>query len=201
MEPETLLAAGLDSQTLRCHNAPVSEEIDIRELCDRTRVTPRTVHFYIQQGLLPPSGTTGPGARYTQEHVDRLRLIRLLQNEHLPLAEINRRLRGLSSDQVRALVEERRQVRESAHGSALDYIRSVLKQPPDRMATTRLPAASRSTVPEARAETTLGRSQWERIDLSEGIELNVRRPLTRQQQRKLEKLLAVARDIFAEQDL
>jgi DNA-binding transcriptional MerR regulator len=182
----------------------VSEEIDIKELCDRARVTPRTVHFYIQQGLLPPSGTTGPGARYTQEHVDRLRLIRLLQNEHLPLAEINRRLRGLGSDQVRALVEERRQVRESAHGSALDYIRGVLKQPPDRMATTRLPASSRSArsaFPEPQAETMLGRSQWERIDLSEGIELNVRRPLTRQQQRKLEKLLSVAKDIFAESDL
>jgi DNA-binding transcriptional MerR regulator len=196
----------------------VSEEIDIRELCDRARVTPRTVHFYIQQGLLPPSGTTGPGARYTQEHVDRLRLIRLLQNEHLPLAEINRRLRGLSSDDVRALVEERRQVRESAHGSALDYIRSVLKQPPDRIAATRLPASSRSAgsagsafpeprasarsaFPEPRAETTLGRSQWERIDLSEGIELHVRRPLTRQQQRKLDRLLVVAREIFEDRDL
>jgi DNA-binding transcriptional MerR regulator len=182
----------------------VSEEIDIKALCDRARVTPRTVHFYIQQGLLPPSGTTGPGARYTQEHVDRLRLIRLLQNEHLPLAEINRRLRGLSSDDVRALVEERRQVRESAHGSALDYIRSVLKQPPERMATTPLPASSRSArsaYPETRAETPLGRSQWERIDLSEGIELNVRRPLTRQQQRKLERLLVVARGIFEDSDL
>jgi DNA-binding transcriptional MerR regulator len=185
----------------------VSEEIDIKELCDRARVTPRTVHFYIQQGLLPPSGTTGPGARYTQEHVDRLRLIRLLQNEHLPLAEINRRLRGLSSDDVRALVEERRQVRESAHGSALDYIRGVLKQPPDRIAATRLPASSRSAgsagsaFPEPRAETTLGRSQWERIDLSEGIELHVRRPLTRQQQRKLDRLLVVAREIFEDRDL
>jgi DNA-binding transcriptional MerR regulator len=175
----------------------VPSDLDIKELCERARVTPRTVHYYIQQGLLTPSGTTGPGARYTQEHLDRLRLIRLLQNEHLPLAEINRRLRSLSGDQIKALVEERRKVTSPSKGSALEYVRSVLNQEP-RRATPMRPAALLGAAPEPRAEPALGRSQWERIDLGEGLELNVRRPLTRQQQRKLEKLLAAAREILEE---
>jgi DNA-binding transcriptional MerR regulator len=176
----------------------VASDLDIKELCDRARVTPRTVHYYIQQGLLPPSGTTGPGARYTQEHLDRLRLIRLLQNEHLPLAEINRRLRSLSGDQIKALVEERRRVSSPSKGSALDYVRSVLNQEPRSSMPMRPAAMMLDAALEPRAEPALGRSQWERIDLGEGLELNVRRPLTRQQQRKLEKLLAAAREILEE---
>ena len=37
-----------------------------------------------------------------------------------------------------------------------------------------------------------------RLTTADGVELNVRRPLTRQQQRKLEKLLVSAREIFEE---
>jgi DNA-binding transcriptional MerR regulator len=166
----------------------VPPDLDIKELCDGAGVTPRTVHYYIQQGLLPRSGTTGSSARYSQEHLERLRLIRLLQNEHLPLAEINRRLRRLSGADVRALVDERRRVRDTSQGSALDYVRKVLNKAP-------VPSAAPV---EPAIEPGLGRSQWDRIDLTDGLELNVRRPLTRQQQRHLDKLLAAAREIFAE---
>ena len=131
-EVESTRAFGgyIDSETLHCYNACVAAELDIKELCDRGKVTARTVHYYIQQGLLPPSGSTGPGARYTEEHLDRLKLIRLLQNEHLPLAEINRRLRSLGAEQVRSLLQERKKAAESSRGSALDYVRSILNPKP-----------------------------------------------------------------------
>jgi DNA-binding transcriptional MerR regulator len=167
----------------------VPPDLDIKELCDGAGVTPRTVHYYIQQGLLPSSGTTGSGARYSREHLDRLQLIRLLQNEHLPLAEINRRLRKLTGAEVRSLIDERRRVRDTPQGSALDYVRKVLNNAPVPSAAPLEPAIEPSS---------FGRSQWDRIDLADGLELNVRRPLTRQQQRQLDKLLAAAREIFAE---
>lgn len=176
----------------------MAAEFDIKELCDKARVTPRTIHYYIQQGLLPPSGTSGPGARYSDDHLNRLRMIRLLQNEHLPLAEINRRLKSLTGDEVRRLLEERRK-NEPPRGSALEYVRGILGQEPDRTGSMRARLSSSST-PQERTEPLQGRSQWERVELSEGLELNVRRPLTRTQQRKLEKLLAAARAIFEEPD-
>jgi hypothetical protein len=40
------------------------------------------------------------------------------------------------------------------------------------------------------------RSTWERIALANDIELHVRRPLSREQNRQLEQLLRVARDLF-----
>ena len=103
-------------------------DFDITELCERADVTPRTVHFYVQQGLLPPAGSPGPGARYSEAHVARIKLIRLLQKQHLPLAEIARRTKGLSDEQIAALIAETKQRRAEERGSALDYVRSVLAE-------------------------------------------------------------------------
>ena len=179
-------------------------ELDLKALCEGADVTPRTVHFYIQQGLLPPAGTTGPAARYSEGHLWRLRLIRLLQKEHLPLAEIGRRLRGLDDRQVKGLLDERRGRRTPAKGSALEYIRGVLAKGRDREAGGPSPAADRALMFAARTsdhgappEPSLARSQWERIDIADGLELHVRRPTTREQQRQLERLLVAARGIFA----
>ncbi len=186
-------------------------DFDITELCARARVTPRTVHFYVQQGLLPPAGSPGPGARYTEGHVSRIRLIRLLQKEHLPLAEIGRRTRGLSDEQVDALIAETKQRRAEPKGTALDYIRGILTPSatprPEPDVTVFRKAASRSQMHEPLLSmtpspgpmpTAPARSQWDRFTLADGIEIHVRRPLSREDQRQLEKLMAAARRIFHE---
>jgi hypothetical protein len=48
--------------------------------------------------------------------------------------------------------------------------------------------ASASPVPE--------RSQWERLALGPNIELHVRRPLSRPEQRKVERLITIARQVL-----
>jgi DNA-binding transcriptional MerR regulator len=182
-------------------------DFDISELCDRADVTPRTVHFYVQQGLLPPAGSPGPGARYTEGHVSRIRLIRLLQKQHLPLAEIARRIRGLSDEQVENLVAETKQRRAESKGSALDYIRGVLGEsrvtPPAaaviaRKHTPPAQIAQASAPPPGTAAP--ARSQWERYTLADGMELHVRRPLSRLEQKQLEKLMAAARTILGDEE-
>jgi hypothetical protein len=125
----------------------------------------------------------------------------LLQHEHLPLAEINKRLRGLNQDDVRRLVEEGKKKSTAPRDSALDYIRGVLNQAPSSSAPMRMATTPWANMVSPPAEPTLSRSQWERIDLGEGMELQVRRPLTRPQQRKLEKLLDAARTILGEPEV
>ena len=105
---------------------------DLGELCELADVTPRTVRYYLQQGLLPSPGRQGPATRYDRGHLDRLRLIKRLQQEHLPLAEIRRRLEELSDDAVRALAEASPPAAAPPpagvvrDGSAIAYIRGVL---------------------------------------------------------------------------
>ena len=40
------------------------ERYGLTELADVAAVTPRTVRYYIAQGLLPAVGQSGPGAKY-----------------------------------------------------------------------------------------------------------------------------------------
>ncbi|MGD8316116.1 MAG: MerR family transcriptional regulator [Myxococcales bacterium] len=62
----------------------------MKDLCEATGLPRQAIHFYIQQGLLPPGRKTGRNmAWYTDEHIERLRLIRKLQHEQfLPLKAI-----------------------------------------------------------------------------------------------------------------
>ena len=96
----------------------------LTELADLAGVTPRTVRYYLSSGLLPGVGPSGPGSKYGEEHLRRLRLIRRLQRDHLPLAEIRRRLDELDDDAIRGLAEA--EDAPPPPDTALDYVRSVL---------------------------------------------------------------------------
>jgi len=175
---------------------------DLNELCQQSDVTARTVRYYVQQGLLPSPGL-GAGARYGSGHLDRLRLIRRLQREHLPLAEIRRRLEELDDDSVRALLERPQPADPGSATSAVDYVRAVLGSPgPATAASPPSPgaavAAPPSLPPPTSAPRPPDRAQWERITLTPDIELHVRRPLSREDNRRVERLLEEAHGIFRE---
>jgi DNA-binding transcriptional MerR regulator len=59
----------------------------MKDLCEATGLPRQAIHFYIQQELLPPGRKTGRNmAWYTDEHIERLHLIKKLQHEQfLPL--------------------------------------------------------------------------------------------------------------------
>ena len=76
----------------------------ITDLARLSGVTPRTVRYYVAQGLLPSPEQAGPSTRYGEGHLARLRLIRRLQKEHLPLAEIRGRLVALGDEEVERLL-------------------------------------------------------------------------------------------------
>ena len=64
----------------------------IAEVAHRAGVTPRTIRYYVAEGLLPPPAGRGQRRAYAQEHLDRLETIRQLKAAYLPLHEIRRRL-------------------------------------------------------------------------------------------------------------
>jgi DNA-binding transcriptional MerR regulator len=208
------------------------ERYSLTELADLAGVTPRTVRYYLGQGLLPAVGPSGPGSKYGATHLARLRLIRRLQAEHLPLAEIRRRLDDLDDGQIRELAASRETARPP--DSALEYLRTVLDGPTASAAlragrpaasqamTGPMPLAGRSSLAwpamaplpppdtvRGVAETTasdqmepspspLERSQWERIALGPDVELHIRRPLARAQQKQVDRLVTIARELLEE---
>ena len=216
----------------------------IADLARLTGVNVRTIRYYLAQGLLPTSGESGPGAHYGDGHLHRLQLTRRLQEQHLPLAEIRRRLAELTDAEVASFVSAPPEPARAATSSALDYVRDVLGAEPERV----LPPAAAMRPPSAampRPHTTAGRgrpgpallkralhaptgllseqsvmprmrdtlapapapateppgperSQWERLSLGPNVEIHVRRPLSRLEQRRVERLITIARQVLKE---
>jgi len=193
------------------NDSDLDNTLDLNDLCRQGDVTPRTVRYYVQQGLLPSPGL-GTGARYSPGHLDRLRLIRRLQREHLPLAEIRRRLEGLDDASIRSLADAPTR-RTAALSSAVDYVRAALSAASSRSKKPAPPRASRPAPPRAVSTPSpspaiagrgprppaTDRAQWERIALSPDVEIHVRRPLSREDNRRLERLIAEAQALFGKE--
>ena len=239
---------------------PEADRHSLTELADLAGVTPRTVRYYLAQGLLPAVGQTGPGAKYDDRHLARLQLIRRLQAEHLPLAEIRRGLDDLTDDEIGDLAGAGEPA--PPRDSALQYLRSVLAgapparsggapgsrlqvPPPRRVqgladharppASASPAAAFGSLVAESRFEPAsppeftpstgdpsarppfarpplappgfvpsmpepapIERSQWERVVLGPDVELHIRRPLSRAQNKQVDRLITIARELLEE---
>ncbi len=192
---------------------PAENEYSLQDLADLTEVTPRTIRYYVAQGLLSSPEGAGPGTRYSEGHLVRLRLIRQLQREHLPLAEIRARIAGLDDEAITELLEA--PTAAGVNESAVDYIRAVLgggvapgqMQAPApmpgpsllrRMALPDMPAAAAPDAPSTAPSSIPDRSQWDRISLAPDIELHIRRPLSRLQNKRVDRLLAIARQLLEE---
>lgn len=249
---------------------------DLARLAD---VTPRTVRYYVAQGLLPSPGAAGPATRYGDGHLARLRLIRRLQRQHLPLAEIRGRLERMGDAEIQAMLDAiDPPTPEPPIGSdeTLAFVRGLMARAGvvprfhDRPTAARpagSPAAALGTVVERAAPQASGapvtarkssapaasiasfgrptpdafplrapgdaptppalprlpmppplnvppststgtgtpsrstagdRSTWERLVITPDVELHVRRPLDRTTNKRVDRLLRIARELFDE---
>jgi len=176
----------------------MNDTVDINALSRDTGINVRTIRYYVAEKLLPPPEGRGPAATYGPGHRDRLRLIRRLQKAHQPLAEIRRQLEALDDAGVTAALAEPSTNEQTAPTTAYDYVRQVLTKS-SRPKEERADSSEPQLAPSQPASTRLPpRSTWERIALHPDIELHVRRPLARADQRRLDALLEAARRIFGD---
>jgi DNA-binding transcriptional MerR regulator len=184
------------------------QEYTISELADLAGVTPRTVRYYVSIGLLVSPGQGGPGTKYGHGHLQRLRLIRKLQQQHLPLGEIGARLESLDDEAIEEVLAA--DDAPAARGSALEYIRQLqtghdvggtaavdfdLGALEMRLMSAASPIPSTDASP---ASSRMPRSQWERVQLSQNVELHIRRPSSRADNKRVERLIRIGREILEE---
>ncbi len=82
------------------------DEFTIQDLCNQTGLPRRTIHFYIQQEILPPPQGSGLGAYYLAEHLVRLKLIPILRKQGLKLDDIRQKYQASSSAELETLLSE-----------------------------------------------------------------------------------------------
>ena len=138
------------------YEAPRPVRYTLADLERETGVTPRTIRYYIAEGLLQPAYGRGPSATYDADHLLRLRVIQRLKDERLPLREIKERLSHMTPDDIAMLLQvqlqpqaqtwrrydlhpdleilvreahpgEREPMIEHAFGLIVEYARSVLE--------------------------------------------------------------------------
>jgi DNA-binding transcriptional MerR regulator len=120
-----------------------AETYKLDELAEQAGVSPRTVRYYVQRGLLPGPTFRGKDSSYGREHLVRLKAIKRLQEQFLPLDAVQEALAQRTLEQIERLSDGR-----------------------DVLAPTQIaPPPSRVEPPAA--------PRWQRHTLAPGVELNV----------------------------
>jgi DNA-binding transcriptional MerR regulator len=184
---------------------------------DRGTLTLRTLHYYLNIGLLPGPIGKGRWSRYSRDHLNRLLLIRRLQDAHMPLSVIRQTLEALAPKQVVQQLatlpaspaagpgpaearSPRGQAAEPA-SSAADYVAQVLaaqQQARRAVREQRTPPAGdglQKTLPLF-DEPDASSQAWERIELAPGVELHVRSPVTEALRQEIDRVVEFARRRF-----
>ncbi len=191
----------------------LKEEYLIHDLAKLAGVSPRTIRYYTQEGLLPEPASHGKFAYYNQEHLARLRLIQKLKISYLPLKEIKQLLNSLTFDEVQAMLqggkaekmqqfimaEPKAKQAQPGSESAVDYIANLLKKQTEL----RSPAPAKPSAPlpprqtEPRYAASSPPESWRRIVIAPGVEIQVKEPLSKQDQERLEELISFASRLYS----
>jgi DNA-binding transcriptional MerR regulator len=145
----------------------------IGELAGKAGVSKRTVHYYINRGLLPPAHGAGVTSSYSEDHLYRLLLIKKLQEKYLPLEKIREMVTLLNTEQVRAGLEWEE----------------------DEVMPESLPALVHETEQEDyRVKGAPGKEgrEYIRYDLGAGVELLCPKSLSARENKAVERILALA---------
>lgn len=182
-------------------------ELTIEELANQSGLPLRTLRFYIQEGILQGPDTRGKFARYSQQHLDRIELIRRLKDLRTPIQEIKHMLENISEEELHQLLKyqdlvvsqftnlqvnqfKERRISEAGK-SALDYIQNIFPDiskdaSGDTRITLRSPLAQ---IAEGKEVKRSRQETWRRIVIADGIEINIREPRNRNEEIKIEKIV------------
>ncbi len=183
----------------------------IEELADEVGVPVRTIRYYIAEGMLPGPGSRGKGTTYSEDHLQRLRLIRRLVEQRVPLADVRQLVERLSPDETEQLLaeDERRseqlqklaqtpspaayvagllaRARASRQGKSSPALPSPSVRPGGEQRKT-VPAATGSQPADA-VPAVSASEEWQRYIVAPGLELHVRRDLLPRYRDVVERIL------------
>lgn len=194
----------------------------LEELAEETGIEARTIRSYIEKGLLPSAQSRGRGAAYLPDHLVRLRVIKMLRRAwpNLSLADIRIRLQQLTPENIQALSEGRIAAAPapipggpSEEGQIADEDDLDDEVENDAVLTQKSPSTSRqlagaerlvhalrqvtghiAAAPVAKAEA------WQRIAITEDIQLSVRAGFSERQVVAFRQLADLLRDALTRAD-
>lgn len=199
----------------------MTNELTIEDLEQHSGLSIRTLHYYMQMGLLPSPDKRGKYASYSQEHLDRLDLILILKELHLPLKEIRAVLTSLTPSEIihyrndqQDLLEKIKSVKPQAEeqdkskreNSALDYIKmleeshNIHKEITENASSVYNNRQGKPFKPPEVARSTndqdLKIEIWRRVIFDDGVALSIRDTQDSQRRNKIDRLISFGRSLF-----
>jgi DNA-binding transcriptional MerR regulator len=199
------------------------EDLTIEDLEKHSGLSVRTLHYYMAEGLLPGPDKRGKYASYSQEHLDRLDLILILKEMHLPLKEIRTLLEGMTPREIQHYRDDQEQLLarlktsrpdeavpayDTEGSSALEYIKGLEEAHgmirEIRNDQTYFSNRLREDV-RVHREDSIGadrearppqEERWRRVMIADGIELHTRETRDKETVYKIKRLLSFARSLF-----
>jgi DNA-binding transcriptional MerR regulator len=199
------------------------EDLTIEDLEKHSGLSVRTLHYYMAEGLLPGPDKRGKYASYSQEHLDRLDLILILKEMHLPLKEIRTLLEGMTPAEIQHYRDDQEQLLarlktsrpdeavpayDTEGSSALEYIKGLEEAHgmirEIRNDQTYFPNRVREDM-RVHREDSIGadrearppqEERWRRVMIADGIELHTRETRDKETVYKIKRLLSFARSLF-----
>jgi DNA-binding transcriptional MerR regulator len=201
----------------------MTEDLSIEDLEKHSGLPVRTLHYYMAEGLLPGPDKRGKFASYSHEHLDRLDLILILKELHLPLKEIRALLENMTPAEIQHYLDDQEDLLvklktpqpdnvlsswDTEGSSALEYIKGLEEAhgmiQEIRSDQTYFPQRlrlennrfDRESIGLDMAATQPQEERWRRMILADGIELHTRETRDKETLHKIKRLLSFARSLF-----
>ena len=201
----------------------MTEDLSIEDLEKHSGLPVRTLHYYMAEGLLPGPDKRGKYASYSQEHLDRLDLILILKELHLPLKEIRVLLENMTPAEIQHYLDDQEDLLvklraaqpdentsswDTEGSSALEYIKGLEEAhgmireirtdqtyfPHRLLDEDRL--HKEEIIGAERLARQIQEERWRRVVIADGIELHTREIRDKETVYKIKRLLSFARSLF-----
>jgi DNA-binding transcriptional MerR regulator len=189
----------------------------ITELERKSGIPRRTIHFYSQEGIIPPPFGTGGAAKYGEIHLLRLRLIRILKKSHLKLSGIKEALDAMNETEMKRLLKTAEQDSSWENKSLGNWITSDDRgfgylqmdmmsdkqyAEQDLFSVSEAPDFKQMSGPKSEEQNYLrglkrktdAKTRWERFSILDGVELSIRSDVDKTNKKLIYRLIEDIKD-------
>lgn len=204
----------------------MKDDLTLEDLSTYSGLTLRTLRYYIQEGILQGPDSRGKYARYSQEHLDRIELIRRLKELRLPLQEIGQIIENMTPEEISKVREyqdilktkiKRPEFPKTSElsfsnnkSSALEYIRELESRFDNVQEIANAPArkihsvvSNANLIPSIPVEKhdyriNTPKEEWTRFVIKDGVELNIKRTIGTDNEVRIGILVEYAKRLFSD---
>ena len=165
-----------------------NREYTISEISEISGYPAQTIQYFIEEHLLSKPVTRGYYTLYGQRFMNRLTLIKRMQENQLGVNEIRQRVTNLSDDQVNDLLALNNETFSEHYPPANEI------SPPSPEEGQHTQKDNSESIPEPQAS--LYANRWQRVEIMPGIELNIKESLLQTHQENLKDAIVEFINVF-----